>query len=61
MACHLAGAKPLSEPMLQYCYLDPWEQTLYIFIQENVFENVVWKMVAILASTQCVKMSCGLM
>ena len=20
-------AKPLSEPMLEYCYLDPWEQT----------------------------------
>ena len=27
MACRLAGAKPLSEPMLEYCYLDPWEQT----------------------------------
>ena len=27
MACHLAGAKPLSEPMLEYCQLDPWEQT----------------------------------
>ena len=27
----------------------------YIFIQENAFENVVWKMVAILAPPQCVK------
>ena len=27
MAYHLAGAKPLSEPMLEYCWLDPWEQT----------------------------------
>ena len=27
MACRLAGAKPLSEPMLEYCSLDPWEQT----------------------------------
>ena len=28
MACGLDGAKPLSEPMLKYCLLDPWEQTL---------------------------------
>ena len=27
MACRLFGAKPLSEPMLDYCKLDPWEQT----------------------------------
>ena len=27
MACHLGGAKPLSEPMLRYCKLDPQEQT----------------------------------
>ena len=27
----------------------------YIFIQENAFENVVWKMVAILSWPQCVK------
>ena len=26
MACRLAGAKPLSAPMLEYCQLDPWEQ-----------------------------------
>ena len=27
MACHLFGAKPLPEPTLTYCQLDPWEQT----------------------------------
>ena len=27
MACHLVGAKPLSEPMLGYYQLDPKEQT----------------------------------
>ena len=27
MACCLAGAKPLSEPMMEYCWLGPWEQT----------------------------------
>ena len=29
----------------------------YIFIQENPFENVVWKMAAILSRPQCVKAS----
>ena len=28
-------------------------RNLYIFIQENVFENIVWKMVAILSLPQC--------
>ena len=27
MACRLVGAKPLSKPMLEYCWFDPWEQT----------------------------------
>ena len=27
MACRLVGAKPLPEPILAYCQLDPWEQT----------------------------------
>ena len=44
MACRLAGAKPLSAPMLEY------------FCQENAFENVnaVWKMTAILFRPQYV-------
>ena len=53
MACRLAGAKPLSEPMLGNCCLDhrnKFKWTLnrhsYIFIQENAFENVVWEMAA---------------
>ena len=61
MACRLAGAKPLSEPMLEYCWLEPWRQiqwnlhqNLYIFIQENAFENVVGKMAAMLSRPQCV-------
>ena len=48
MACRLFGAKPLPEPKLVYCQLDPWEQVsvkfeseFYPFIQENAFENVV--------------------
>ena len=31
----------------------------YIFIQENAFENVVWKMAAILSRPQCVKLKHG--
>ena len=27
----------------------------YLFIQENLFENVIWKMVAILSRPQCVE------
>ena len=26
MACRLFGAKPLSEPKLEHCQLNPWEQ-----------------------------------
>ena len=51
MACHLDGAKPLSESMLEYCWLDPWEQTAVKFqsefthfIQEKALENVVCEM-----------------
>ena len=33
-------------------YYINWD--LYIFIRENAFENVVWKMVAILSRPQCV-------
>ena len=57
MACHLATAEPLFEPML-----DPWKQisvnldkNLYVFIKENIFENVIWKLAAILSQTQYVE------
>ena len=59
MACSLVGMEPLSEPMLEF---DPKEQiqwninqNLYIFIQENTFENVVCEMFAILPRPSCVK------
>ena len=59
-------AKPLSEPMLGYCQLDPKEQTYenfntnsYIFIHENAFENVLCEMAAILSRPQYVKTSTG--
>ena len=26
VACRLVGAKPLPEPMMEYCELDHWEQ-----------------------------------
>ena len=30
-------------------------QNAYILFQENAFENVIWKMAAILSRPQCVK------
>ena len=62
MASRLVGAKPLSEPMLEYVIIGPLETkslwnfiwNSYIFIQENVFENVICKVVAILSQPQCV-------
>ena len=48
MACRLVFAKPLSDPMLVYYQLVPWELTSVkfesltkIFIQENLCRNVV--------------------
>ena len=58
MACRPIGAKPLSEPMLEYCYFEPWEQTpvksYAQFIQVNALEDVVCEMAAILSRSQCV-------
>ena len=34
MSCRLDGAKPLSKPMLEYCQLDPKEQTSMKFQSE---------------------------
>ena len=68
MACRLVGAKPLFEPMLEYCQLGPCEQisvkfnrNLNIFIQENAFEYVVWKMAVVLSLPQCVNNACRIL
>ena len=66
MACRLTGAKPLSEPMLEYFVnwtlrnKAQWNinRNSYIFIQENVSENVVGKMAAMLSRPQCVNGLC---
>ena len=49
VACRLFGAKPLPEPMLLICQLDPWEQVsvklefeFYPFHTEYAFDNVVY-------------------
>ena len=64
MACRLFGAKPLSEPMMEYfskrlCQIRnkfQWNfnRDVNIFIQENAFENVVVEMSAIFCRPQCV-------
>ena len=46
MACRLFGAKPLPEPMLTYCRLDPSEQTSVKFelkIQNFSFKKMLLK------------------
>ena len=57
----LDGAKPLSEPMMEYCWLDPLEQTAVKFWLEfkhfhsrKCIWNFVLKMAAILPQSQCV-------
>ena len=65
MACRLAGAKPLSDLMLEYLLLSgPLGTNLSeisieiyaISIQKNAFENVVLKMAAIMSRPQCVNL-----
>ena len=60
MACCLVGSKPLSEPMMEYCWFDHLEhisvtfnRNSHVFIQENAFEYVVCEMPAILSRSQC--------
>ena len=58
MACRLIGIKPLSEPMMECCTLRnklQWNlnRDSCIFIQENAFGNVIWKIPAILSRPQC--------
>ena len=60
MACRLTGAKPLSEPMLDYWLPRnklQWNLNLNsdIFSQENAIESVVCETAAILSRPQCVK------
>ena len=46
IACHLFGAKPLSEPMLAYCQLDPKEHVSIKFclkIKSFHSEKCIWK------------------
>ena len=58
MACILVGAKPSSEPMLEFYHYEPQEQisakSKAQFIQENSVENVVYKMATILFWPGCI-------
>ena len=55
MGCRMFGAKPLSEPMLDYCQvveqISVKLESNTIFSQENASENVVCKMSAILSGS----------
>ena len=62
MACCLLCTKPLPEPIVIHCQLDPYmnklqwnsNQNTKIYIEENAFQNVVFKMAAILFQPQSV-------
>ena len=61
MAWHLFGVEPLSEPMLVIIngtlgniFLLKFESNTQIFIEENEFEHIVFKMAAFLFQPQCV-------
>ena len=63
MACRPWGDKPLSDTLLAYSKLDPWEQSSVkfksrhtLFVQENQLENVVHEMAAILCRPHCANM-----
>ena len=62
MAYRLGGAKPIPEPMHEYCHLDTWEQNneriilnSNIFFDEYAFENVVCETLLISSRSQCVQ------
>ena len=54
MACRLLATKPLPEPVLTHCQLDPEEKkslkskSKYKALHKNAFENVVCEMASIL-------------
>ena len=63
MACRLFSAKPLPEPMMTYCQLEPsnklqwnWDQNTKLFIHKNTFENFICEMAAILSRGRWVNM-----
>ena len=46
VACHLFSAKPLPEPVMTYCQLDPWEQSSVKFLlklRHFHWQNCIWK------------------
>ena len=56
MVCRLIGAKPLSEPMLEYCWLDHWELQFknYTFSFKKMHLKMTsGNMSAILSQPQC--------
>ena len=62
MASHLFGAKPVSEPLLVYCQLDPREHIsvkFYLNIKGfHAFENGICTMVAILPWPWSIQVCC---
>ena len=56
MACRLDGAKPLSEPMLMYCQLDPREHiSMKFFLQWKYFIMMagIWAVIQVCSTSLC--------
>ena len=51
-ASRLFGAKPLSEPMLEYCQWDPWEHKLQFDFNRNLY-IFIWKKHLKMSSGKC--------
>ena len=59
MACRLDGTKLLSEPMMEFSLLDPWEQTLVKSLSTSIHfhsRKCIWKCcpATILSQPQCI-------
>ena len=58
MTCHLFGAKPLPQPIVNWTFRNKFQwnsnKNTNIFSQVNAFYNVVYKKSAILSKLQCV-------
>ena len=58
MVCCLFGTKPLSEPMLTHCWLNPWELTkCEYFPSKNTLETIICKMAAICLSLNVIRIT----
>ena len=60
MACRLVGAKPLSEPMLEYCLFYPQEQTSMKYLPKFIYfhsRKCIWKVLSVKRRPFCLSLN----